>query len=181
MEEDRKLIEGFKAGETAAFERLVLKYQKLIYAVIYRITNDMEDAKDLTQKTFCNAFKGIAYFRADASFKTWLYRIAINTGLNHIKEKRPNETDLNDDMLGRHDSTLRTMLDSEQKELIKKALAKLPERQKLAVTLRVYDDMSCSETAAVMGCSEGAVKAHYHHGVKKLRALLMRVDYDIRT
>lgn len=181
MEEDRKLIEGFKTGETAAFERLVVKYQKQIYALIYRITNDMEDAKDLTQKTFCSAFKGLEAFREDASFKTWLYRIAINTGLNHIKKKKPKETDLKDDILGNNASALRTMLDNEQRENIKKALAKLPERQKLAVTLRVYDDMSCSETSAVMGCSEGAVKAHYHNGVKKLRALLMGAGYDVRT
>jgi RNA polymerase sigma-70 factor (ECF subfamily) len=142
---------------------------------------DMEEAKDLTQKTFIKAIKGIRGFRKEASFKTWLYQIAINTGLNHIKQRREVEIELeesitNPELVSGQRSALSDIIEKEKVAWIKRGLNELPERQRLAITLRAYDGLSCSETAKVMKCSEGAVKAHYHQGVKKLREILKVYD-----
>ena len=94
MEEDIRLVERYIAGDGRSVEELVMKYQKQIYALVYRMINDIEEAKDLTQKTFVKAINGIRDFRKEASFKTWLYQIAINTSLNHIRQSRYVEVEL---------------------------------------------------------------------------------------
>lgn len=81
MEEDIRLVERYIAGDGRSVEELVMKYQKQIYALVYRMTNDIEETKDLTQKTFVKAINGLKGFRKETSFKTWLYQIAINISL----------------------------------------------------------------------------------------------------
>jgi RNA polymerase sigma-70 factor (ECF subfamily) len=181
MEEDIRLVERYIAGDGRSVEELVMKYQKQIYALVYRITNDIEETKDLTQKTFVKAINGIRDFRKEASFKTWLYQIAINTSLNHIRQSRYVETELEESIMGNQASALSDIIENEKRNYIKRCLDELPERQRLAIILRVYDGLSCSETAKVMGCSEGAVKAHYHNGVKRLREILKESGYEIRS
>lgn len=181
MTDDIALIQRYLAGEEAAVEELVARYQKQLYAFLFRMTRDMEEAKDLTQKTFLKAITGLSGFRGDASFKTWIYQIALNTGLNHIKENRREMVDIDDTALGSHDGTLDGMIVEERKQQIRNALHRLPERQRLAVVLRAYDGLSCEETAKVMKCSEGAVKAHYHLGVKKLREYMEECGYATRS
>jgi RNA polymerase sigma-70 factor (ECF subfamily) len=180
-EEDLTLIERYIAGNENAIEELVMKYQRQIYSFVYRMINDMEEAKDITQKTFIKAIKGIKGFRKEASFKTWLYQIAANTSLNHIKQRRADEIEFDESLIGNQASVLSEILEGEKKDYIKKGLKEIPERQRLAIILRAYDGLSCSETASVMKCSEGAVKAHYHQGVKKLREILKEKGYEIRA
>lgn len=169
MDADVKLIERYLEGDTTAVDELVIKYQKQIYALIYRMTKDIEDAKDLTQKSFIKALNGIKGFKKKSSFKTWLYQIAINTSINHLRQNKHKKTELEDSLAEDNKGVLTTIIEDEKRGLIKKAMDKLPERQRLAIVLRVYEELSCSETAKAMGCSEGAVKAHYHNGVKKLK------------
>lgn len=180
MDEDIGLIQRYTSGDDSAVEELVVKYRRRVFAFIYRITNDEEESKDLTQKTFMNALNGAAGFRKDSSFKTWLYRIALNTGLNHIRKNKAVETEVDESLACNKASALSSLILKEKAELLRRCLAGLPERQRLAVTLRVYDGFSCAETADVMGCSEGAVKAHYHNGVKRLRETLKEKGYETR-
>ncbi len=179
MDEDIGLVERCSAGDERAVEEIVVKYQKKVFAFIYRMTYDLEESKDLTQKTFLNAFEGIRGFRKEASLKTWLYRIALNTGLNHLRRKRPEESEVDESIACDKAGALSSLIDKERSELVRRCLGGLPERQRLAVILRVYDGLSCSEVAGVMGCSEGAVKAHYHQGVKKLREIMKGKGYEI--
>lgn len=181
MTDDIALIQRYLAGEETAAEELVLRYQRQLYAFLYRMTRDMEEAKDLTQKTFLKAIQGLGGFRGDASFKTWLYQIALNTGLNHLKESRREMVDIDEMALGSNDDTLDGLIEEERKQRIRNSLHRLPERQRTAVVLRAYDGLSCQETAKVMGCSEGAVKAHYHLGVKKLREYMEECGYAARS
>lgn len=180
MEEDKRLIERYCNGDKDAIEELVMKYQKQIYAFVYRIINDIEEAKDLTQKTFLKAFKAIKGFRKDASFKTWLYQIALNTSLSHFKQrsKKEKETELRETIIGSQAGALSFLIEKERIIYLKKALVELPERQRLAVVLRIYEGLSYKETAEVMGCSEGAVKAHYHTAVKGLKNILKERGYE---
>lgn len=173
MKEDVELIEKHRSGDSQAIEKLVIKYQKPIYGLIYRLTNDLEESKDLTQKTFLKAVRGIEKFRNESSFKTWLYRIAVNTTLDQIKGQNRNlKTELNETIPAADADTFSKLVQAEEKANLRKGLESLPGRQKLTVILRAYDGLSCSEAARVMGCSEGAVKAHYHNAVKRLRSLL---------
>ena len=181
MDEDIQLVERYLGGDAEAVETLVMKYQKRIYTIVYRMTRNVEDAKDLTQKTFVKAIEGIKGFRRESSFKTWIYRIAINTSLTHLKGNRREERELDESMMGSHPGTLSTIIENEKRGFIRKGLDELPERQRLAVILRAYEGLSCTETAQVMGCSEGAVKAHYHHGVKRLKEIVKEKGYEIRT
>ncbi|MBI5409301.1 MAG: RNA polymerase sigma factor [Nitrospirae bacterium] len=178
MDEDIELVESYLGGSDEAMERLVMKYQKPVYAFIYRMTNNIEDAKDLTQKTFLNAVKGVKGFRRESSFKTWLYRIAANTCLNDVRSRR-DETVLEESFAGNQRGALSALIEEEKSRHIKDGIDKLSERQRLAVILRVYDGLSCIETAKVMGCSEGAVKAHYHNGVQRLREILKERGYEV--
>ncbi|MEW6002223.1 MAG: RNA polymerase sigma factor [Nitrospirota bacterium] len=179
MDEDLRLIEKYCSGNEEALEELVLKYQKQVYGLIYRMTNDIEEAKDLTQKTFLNVIKGIKDFRRESSFKTWLYRIAINVGLNHRKS-RHEEVELEELLKGDQPGALSRIIEKERRIYIRKSLAEIPERQRLALLLRVYEGLSLSETAQVMGCSEGAVKANYHNAVKRLKEILKVKGYETK-
>lgn len=173
MQEDRELIDRYIAGDDDAAGELVMKYQKMVYAFAHRMTNNIEDAKDVTQTSFIRAMEGIKKFRRASSFKTWLYRIVVNTGLNHIRKRGYLEAEIDDSIPGPQAGALSLMIDREKKDLIKQALEKLPNGQRISILLRTYEGFSCLETARVMGCSESAVKAHYHFGVKKLREMLL--------
>ena len=172
MKEDLDLIEQYLAGNEEAVEMLVMRYQKMIYALAYRMVNEMEEAKDITQKTFIQAIKGLKGFNKKASFKTWLYRIAINTSLNHKRKDRPKETELNESTVGNQAGALSLMIKKEREDLVKQSLNGLARQQRLAIILRTYGGLSCHETSRIMGCSESAAKAHYHFGVKKLKEIL---------
>jgi len=170
--EDLKLVERYLAGDEFAIEELVMKYQKKVYALAFRMTGDVEDSKDMTQKTFLQAFKGIKSFRGKSAFYTWLYRIAVNTCLNHLNKKGRVTDELDETYPGNQESALSTIIKDEKGSLVKKSLVKLPDRQRTSITLRAYEGLSLKETSDVMNCSEGAVKAHYHNGMKKLREIL---------
>jgi len=178
--EDTSLVERYLDGDSGAIEELVVKYQKQVYAFVYRIINDAEEAKDLTQKTFLKLFNAIGSFRNEASFKTWLYRIAMNTTLTYIRQNRhrAGESEIQESIMGSQAGALSLVIKKEKADYLKKALAELPERQRLAVILRAYEGLSCRETAGVMGCSEGTVKAHYHAAVKGLRDILKEKGYE---
>jgi len=181
MDEDIRLIESYLAGSEDAIDGLVMKYQRQIYTFVYRMINDMEEAKDLTQKTFINAINSLRGFRQESSFKTWLFQIAKNLSLNHIKQNRHEDVEVDESLTGEQSGALSAVIENEIKGHIRRGLEGLPERQRLAVILRVYEGMSCSETASIMGCSEGAVKAHYHNGVKRLREILKEKGYEIKS
>lgn len=181
MDEDSILVRRYIEGDGDAVEELVSKYQKRIYALCYRMAKNIEDAKDLTQKTFMRAVEGMRGFRRESSFKTWLYRIAINVSLDHVKKNRHEERELEESITGNQAGTLLALIEDEQRKYVRLGLDELPERQRLAIILRAYEGLSCSETADVMGCSEGAVKAHYHNAVKKLKEILKEKGYEVRT
>jgi RNA polymerase sigma-70 factor (ECF subfamily) len=171
MDDDRQLVERFMGGDDTALEELVVRHQKQIYGYIYRMTQNMEDAKDLTQKVFINIMSGIRDFRKESSFKTWAYRIATNVCLNHIRQRR-DETEMDESLAGGGAGVLSLMIERQQRQRVRDAVRSLPERQKTALILRAYEGLTCADTAAAMGCSEGAVKAHYHHAVGKLKDML---------
>lgn len=172
MEEDNALIERYIAGDAEALGVLVERHQKQLYGFIAMMVRDMETAKDLTQETFIRAMRGVRGFRKESSFRTWLYQIAVNVGRSHFSRNRSVEAMPAEPPARTEPDALAALIARERRDRVMQGLGALPERQRAAVVLRVYEGLSVSETAAVMGCSEGAVKAHVHHAVKKLGALV---------
>lgn len=179
--DDIELIENYLSGEETAVEELVVKYQKSVYGLIYRMTWDKEESKDITQNTFLQVFKNLDKFRKDSSFKTWLYKIAVNLCLNYKGKCRYEYDELKETIVGNQVGALSLLIKKERNRYLRKALSEVPERQRLAISLRTYEGLSCREVAEIMGISEGAVKANYHNGVKRLKELLREHGYETQA
>jgi len=173
MDEDLDLIKRTEAGDREAFDALVLKYQKPLYSLLYRMVSNHEDAADALQKTFVKAFTGLRSFEKRSSFKTWLYQIAINLAKNVYRDRsRVEQVPLDDVIIKRNPRTLEALIARENRTRLRLAYADLPEKQRLTLMLRVQDDRKFEEIADIMQCSLGTAKANYHHAVQKLKVLM---------
>ncbi|WP_420263832.1 RNA polymerase sigma factor [Candidatus Magnetominusculus dajiuhuensis] len=172
--EDNRLIDSYlDGGDDSALEELVIKYRREVYLVAYRMAGDMEEAKDITQKALISAVAKLRDFKKKSSFKTWLYRITVNAALNHMRGNAYKTVELCETMKCEDEGVVSCLMKKEQARDLKVLLAALPPRQRLSVVLRVYEGLSMAETATVMGCSEGAVKSHYHSAIKKLKTAMV--------
>jgi RNA polymerase sigma-70 factor (ECF subfamily) len=170
---DAHLVERTLAGDDRAFEFLVRAHQQRIFYAVRRIVRRDADAQDVTQQAFIRAHQKLATFRGDSSFRSWLYRIAINLAKNHLRDHRrelPSEMDKHD--AGTSAVGLKRVLADEQRTRLQQSIASLPEKQRAIVELRIYDELSFKEIASITDCSVNAAKVNFHHGMKKLRALL---------
>ena len=173
MDEDLDLIKRTTAGEREAFEGLVIKYQRPLYSLLYRMVSSREDAADLLQKTFVKAFTGLGSFEQRSSFKTWLYQIAINLAKNVYRDRsRAEYVPIEDVVIRRNPRTLETLIVKESRTRLRRALAGLPEKQRITLLLRIQENKKFEEIADIMKCSVGTSKANYHHAVQKLKAIM---------
>ena len=173
MDEDLDLINRTEAGEREAFDDLVRKYQKPLYSLLYRMVSSHDDASDLLQKTFIKAFTGLRSFERRASFKTWLYQIAINLAKNVYRDRaRVEYVRIDDVIIRKNPRTLETLIHNESRQLLRRALGNLPEKQRLTLLLRVQEEKKFEEIAEIMECTVGTSKANYHHAVQKLKSML---------
>lgn len=172
--EDNRLIDSYlDSGDEAALEALVVKYRKEVYLIAYRVAGDMEEASDITQKALISAVSELRNFKKNSAFKTWLYRITVNTALNHTRGSAYNNSvELCETLKSDAKDADTQLIEKQQERHLKGLLASLPPRQRLSVILRVYKGLSLAETADVMGCSVGAVKSHYHSAINKLKAAM---------
>jgi RNA polymerase sigma factor (sigma-70 family) len=169
------LIERARAGESEARDRLVAGYLDDVYAVAYRVLGDRELAQDAAQDAFVNALGALHRFRGDASFRTWLLRIAVNAARSLARRRtRRREVALAAAVAvpaGGEDPASLAIAQTEG-ERVRGALQRLPEKQRLCVSLRVYRGLSYAEIAAIVGGTEGAARVNYHLGIKRLREVL---------
>jgi len=177
MDEDLALLDRFAAGDRDAFDELVLKHQKPLYSLLYRMVSDKEDAADILQKTFIKAFTGIRGFERRSSFRTWLYQIAINLAKNLYRDRsRAALVPLDDVVIRRDPKVLESLIHKESRDHLHRAVAGLPDKQRLTVMLRVQEQKTFEEIAGIMKCSVGTSKANYHHGVQKLKELFKKSE-----
>ena len=153
------------------FEMIVAQYSEQLYWQIRRMVYSHEDANDLLQNTFIKAWTNIDYFRGDAKLSTWLYRIALNECLTFLNKQRAQTTvsldDPEADVLQKLESDPYFSGDKIQTTL-QKALLTLPEKQRMVFNLKYYQEMKYEEMSEIFGTSVGALKASYHHAVKKI-------------
>lgn len=173
---DRQLVERFVGGERRAFNELVRRYQKPVFYMALRYVKNDADAADVTQKAFVRAYKAIGSFRGDSSFKTWITRIAINQAINYLRDnKRERATDiddLRDDALTRNPTGAHRVIRSEESSALRAAIEQLPNKQRMILQLRIYEELPFREIAELVGSSENSAKVNFHHAVKKLRTML---------
>lgn len=173
-EADRDLIEQARTGDNRAFEALVRRYQRAVYAVALRVVGSHGEADDVAQQTFVKAYEALPKYRGDGSFKSWLLTICVNVSRNrHRSRKRiealTDEAQIPDD---RMPGPVEQLEGHERSQALRKAISRLPEKQRLAVELRIYQDLPFSEVARVIGSNVNAVKVNFHHAVKALRVLV---------
>ncbi len=172
---DRELVDRFKVGEERAFNEIVRRYQERIFAFVFRMVHDFDDASDLAQETFIRAHAKIGGFRGDSGLYTWLYRIALNIAINFLRKKKLRSFVGFDGLAETLASPGGPETDLQQSRLqhqVDAAVAQLPARQRSIFVLRYYDQMSHQEIARIVKRTEGNVRAGYFHAVKKLQVLL---------
>jgi RNA polymerase sigma-70 factor (ECF subfamily) len=173
-DDDAALVERGQAGDGAALDTLVTRHHRSVYAVAMRILGDPEAAADVAQDTFVKALGALDGFRGEASFRTWLLRIAANTATSWGRTRtRRREVSLAPaERLAGTSSPEREAVLRTETERVEAALAQLPEKQRLAVSLRLHEDLTHREIAEVLDSTEGAVRVNYHLGIKRLREWL---------
>jgi RNA polymerase sigma-70 factor, ECF subfamily len=185
--DDPVFIEKLKSGDAAAFETLVDLYSGDIYALLYRLTENAEEARDLTQDTFLRVIRSIKGFRGQSELKTWLFRIAINESRNRFrwwKRRRrdvtisldatigDSDTAIHETMSDRSESPEDTALSHEREYALKAALLDIPDAYREAVVLCDIEGLSYEETASALGVGIGTVKSRISRGREELRRRL---------
>lgn len=157
------------------FNMLVRTYQKRVYYHVRKMVVDHDDANDLTQEVFIRVHRKIDTFREDSQLFTWLYRIATNVCLTFLDKKRRRFmlpiNDVESELAAKFDSQLNLSADEIQLRL-QKALLTLPDKQRVVFNMKYFEDLSYEEMAEITRTSVGALKASYHHAVKKIENLL---------
>ena len=179
---DEQLVARAQDGELPAFEELVRKYQGEIYGLACRIVSDAEEAKDLAQQAFLQAFVHIRSFRQDAQFRTWLFRIAINQCYNFLKSKKKfgDPVDFEELNVAGNDSPEADLVSQEERRRLYAALERLPAKQRAVITLKVEQGLSYQEISQVLGGTAGAARVNYCQALKTLRRFFhSEDDYEV--
>jgi len=171
-EDDREAIQACQHGEREAFDRLVERYQRDVYRLCFRYVNNHHDASDMAQEVFLKAYRAIAKFRGDSSFSTWLYRIAVNTCLNFKAARKVPAEELSEHVADGAAPVLERLERDERSQRVREAVARLPEKQRATLILKVYQDLTHEEVAGILGSSVGTVKANLFHALANLRKAL---------
>jgi len=185
--EDLALVNRAKQEDSAAYDELIRRYQERIYATVYHMTSNHEDANDLTQETFIKAYRALKSFKGDSSFYTWVYRIAINKTINFLKQRKNKfHMSLNDlDFNAEHDPDLVNLVSdktprrdlglTELQEKLNAAMQKLSDVHRMVVTLHDVQGLSHDEIAEIMDCNVGTVRSRLFYARQQLQGSL--ADY----
>jgi RNA polymerase sigma-70 factor (ECF subfamily) len=183
---DLLVVKRVQSGDVAAFDQLITKYRARVFGVVYNLTSNREDASDLTQDAFIKAFQAINRFQGNCSFFTWLYKIAVNTTLSHLRKNKMrnffslekiNEegagAEIIDRLTDKNGADRDTYL-HELQEKLNEAMQKLSIPHRTVITLFEIDGLSHSEIADVMDCSEGTVRSRLHYAKQVLQGELSK-------
>lgn len=174
---EEELVEKLRnpATQRKAFEQAVGIYGERLYWQIRKMVLLHDDANDLLQNTFLKAWSNLAFFRGDAKLSTWLYKIAVNECLTFLnRQQSRNQVSMNDaDAFLLEKLKSDEYFDGDEAQLkLQQAILSLPEKQRLVFTMKYYDEMKYEDMSEILGTSVGALKASYHHAVKKVEEFL---------
>ncbi|HWU42645.1 MAG TPA: sigma-70 family RNA polymerase sigma factor [Bdellovibrio sp.] len=166
---DLELVEKVKSGDRRSFSELVKRHQRSLLRLSLRFVKDMDVAEDVTQEAFIKAYEKLNSFEARASFKSWLFQIGVNTARNKLRELKRDTVDVENVHLAVEAEAEHTLVHTAVADLLQKEVDKLPMKQRTALVLRVYEDLSFNEIAEIMECPYDTAKANYRHALMKLR------------
>lgn len=175
--DENQLVADLRNSKTAAaaFDTLMRTYGEKIYWVIRKIVGSHEDANDLLQSSFLKVWNNLNNFRGEAKLSTWLHKIAVNESINFLNKERQRKG-----IIGENDAEyIMSVLESDPyfdgdalQLKFQKAIASLPEKQRIVFTMKYFDEMKYEEMSDILGTSVGALKASYHHALKKITAAI---------
>ena len=176
--QDAELLQEFRNPSTKekAFTAIIKKYQEKLYWHIRRMVVEHEDANDVLQNVFIRVWNGLENFREDSQLYTWLYRIGTNECLTFLEQKKRKSSVSLSDVEGSLSNSIKADKHFDPNKLewkLQLAMQQLPEKQRIVFNLRYYDEMPYEEMSKVLETSEGALKASYHHAVKKIEEFIL--------
>ena len=183
--DDHTLIRLVLEGNTSAFDVIVRRYNTKVYSLAYRLLNSVEDAEDVAQDTFSQAFMGLGSFRGTSKFYTWLFRITYNLAISQRRKRKPalslnSQTDSQGEITLPSDdaSPMKNMEDEEGKTLMDKALGLLSLDHRAGLVLKEIEGFSYEEIALSLGVPVGTVRSRLHRARLELRAILEKLDKE---
>jgi len=171
-EADNSIVDRYLAGDMTAFDELMIRYERQIYRVCYRFVNNRDDAMDLAQEVFIKAFEHLPNFRRESSMKTWLYRIAMNHCINHVKKNAREFVQITENVGSMSASVHSEMEEREKREQFRLLVKRLPPKQKAILEMRIHEQLSYEEIATMSGRSISTIKASVFFALEKLRKLV---------
>jgi RNA polymerase sigma-70 factor (ECF subfamily) len=168
---DARLVDRYLAGDMTAFDEVMIRYERQIFRLCYRFTRNPDDARDLAQDVFVKAFEHLSGFRRESSLKTWLYRIATNHCINHVKTNSREFVEVTEST-GKTHATIQDQLEEdEQRRHFRSLVGQLPPKQRAILELRIQEQLSYEEIARMSNRSVSTIKASVFFALEKLRKL----------
>jgi RNA polymerase sigma-70 factor, ECF subfamily len=166
---DNELVQEIKTGNRKAFSEIVKRHQKSLLRMSLRFVKDLDMAEDVVQESFIKSYEKLNAFEGRSSFKSWLFQIAVNTAKNKLRERKRSTTDIDSIQLAVGAVAESSLVHSALSQEIQEEIDKLPTKQRTALILRVYEDLSFKEIADIMECPYDTAKANYRHALMKLK------------
>jgi RNA polymerase sigma-70 factor (ECF subfamily) len=169
---DLHLVERYLSGDLTAFDEIMVRYERQIFRLCYRFTSNSDDARDLAQDVFVKAFENLVSFRRESSLKTWLYRIATNHCINHVKSNTRQFVEVTDSVKQTNATAHGMLEEKEQREYFRGLVRQLPPKQRAILELRIHEQLSYEEIANMSNRSISTIKASVFFALEKLRKLV---------
>lgn len=166
---DQQLVEEVRGGDRSSYSELVKRHQKGLLRLSMRFMKDLDLSQDIVQEAFIKAYEKLNLFEERSSFKSWLFQIAVNVARNKLRENRFHFTDIDDIEIGIASTAEAQLVQNAIGDILQKEVDRLPFKQKTALVLRVYEDLSFAEIAKIMECPYDTAKANYRHALLKLK------------
>lgn len=174
---DLQIVDEVRNGDRSSYSELVKRHQKGLLRLSMRFMKDTDSAQDIVQEAFIKAYEKLNMFEARSTFKSWLFQIAVNVARNKLRENKYHFTDINDIEIGVAATADKGLISNAIGDILQKEVDRLPFKQKTALVLRVYEDLSFAEIAEIMQCPYDTAKANYRHALLKLKSIFQsRVD-----
>lgn len=179
---DDKLVLAVREGDREAFSFLIARYEKQIYSLAYRLTNNREEAQDLGQEAFLKIYQSLDHYQPGRSFFSWMYKVASNQCYSILRKRKDQETPLEEVMgfVADKETTDQlpeeVLLEEEEKETLNQALTLLPDKYRLTLILRYMEEMTYQEIADTLDISLSAVESRIHRAKKKLHDIYQDKD-----
>jgi len=171
---EKEILQLIRSDETRSygFNVLIRTYQEKVYWVIRRMVVVHEDSDDLVQEVFLKVWKSLGGFKGDSKLYTWIYRIAVNEALSHLRRKQRRFfiplVDVEKELTS-HINDVSCFDGDETERMLQKAILTLPEKQRLVFNLKYFEEMKYQDMSEILNVSVGGLKAQYHHAVKKIK------------